>query len=120
MGATSAPKSTITLFTPQFAQFNTHPKVTLNNSILSLERTACILGVTFGPHLKLNAHVKSLVPLWYQLRSVKGNYTYHLYVPYSVPFHVCSSHLVTQHLTIPYSVIPNYPKLCPPHSHCLR
>ena len=37
--AISAPKSTITLFTPQFA----HPRVTLNNSILPLEKTPCIL-----------------------------------------------------------------------------
>ena len=48
----STPKSTITLFPPQFAQSNAHPRITLNNSILSLERTACILGVTFDPHLK--------------------------------------------------------------------
>ena len=34
--AISVPKSTITLFTPQFAHSNTHPQVTLNNSILPL------------------------------------------------------------------------------------
>ena len=50
---------TITLFTSQFAQYNTHPQVTLNNSTLTLERTPCILGVTFEPHFKLNALVKS-------------------------------------------------------------
>ena len=49
--AISALKSTITLFIPQFAQSNTHPRVTLNNSILPLERTPC----------KFNTHVKSLV-----------------------------------------------------------
>ena len=38
----SAPKSTITLFTPQFALSDTHPQVTLNNSLLPLERTLCI------------------------------------------------------------------------------
>ena len=59
--ATSAPKSTITLFTPQFAQANTHPRVTLNNSILPLERTPSILDVTFDPHFKFNAHIKSSV-----------------------------------------------------------
>ena len=32
-----------------------------DNSILPLERTPCILGVTFDPHFKFNAHVKSLV-----------------------------------------------------------
>ena len=57
----SAEKSTITLFTPQFTQSNTHPQVTLNNSILPMKRTPCILGVTFDPHSKFNAHVKSLV-----------------------------------------------------------
>ena len=41
--AISAPKSAITLFTPQFAQSHTHPQVTLNKSILPLERTPCIL-----------------------------------------------------------------------------
>ena len=59
--AISAPNSTITLFALQFAQSNIHPQVTLNNSILSLERTPCILGVTFDPHFKFNAHFKSLV-----------------------------------------------------------
>ena len=59
--AISAPKSTITLFTPQFAQSNIHPQVTLSDSVLPLERNPCILGVTFDPHFKFNAHVKSLV-----------------------------------------------------------
>ena len=59
--AISTPKSTITLITPQFAQSNTHPQVTLNNYILPLERIPCILGVTFDPDFKLNAHVKSSV-----------------------------------------------------------
>ena len=59
--AISAPKSTITLFTPQFAQSETHPQVTLNNSILHLEKTACMLGVTFDPHFKVNAYIKSIV-----------------------------------------------------------
>jgi len=88
--AISAPKSTITLFTPQFAQSNIHPQVTLSDSVLPLERNPCILGVTFDPHLKFNAHVKSLVnlsltlyqhpqgPYWYQLGSAKGNYSHHL------------------------------------------
>ena len=57
--AISVPKSTITLFTPQFAQSNTHPQLTLNNSIPPLEHTPCTLGVTFNPHFKFNVHVKS-------------------------------------------------------------
>ena len=56
-----SPKSTITLFTPQFSKSNTHPQVTLNNSILPLEWTPCPLGVSFDSHFKFNAHVKSLV-----------------------------------------------------------
>lgn len=51
-------ESTITLFTPQFAQSNTHPQVTL---------------VTFDPHFKFNDHIKTKVtpyqhpqgPCWY-------------------------------------------------------
>ena len=41
----STEKSTITLFTPQFTQSNTHPQVILNNSILTLERILCTLRV---------------------------------------------------------------------------
>ena len=52
--AICAPKSTITLFTPQFTKSNTHPQVTLNNSLLPLEKTPCILGVTFEPHFFLS------------------------------------------------------------------
>ena len=52
----SATKSTITLFTFQFAQPNTHIQVILKNSMLPLERTPCILGVAFD-----HCHVKSLV-----------------------------------------------------------
>ena len=38
------------------------PHVTLNNSILiPLERTPCMLEVTFDPHFKINDHVKSFV-----------------------------------------------------------
>ena len=59
--AISALKSTIILFTPQFAQSNTYPQVTLNNFILPLERTPCILGVTSDPHFKFNGHIKSSV-----------------------------------------------------------
>ena len=107
-----------------------------NNSILPLERTPCILGVTFDfdHHFKFDAHVKSIVtqasPRITILMVLAGTnwgqtketiiITYRLYVPYPVPFHVCSCHLVPQHLTIPHSETPNYPKLCPPLSHRLR
>ena len=46
----SAPKSTITLFTPQTQQSSTHPHVTLNGSQLPLEKKPRILGVTFDTH----------------------------------------------------------------------
>ena len=72
--AINAPKSINT----QFVQSNIHPQVTLNNSILPLERTPCILGMTFNPHLKFNTHVtsKSLVtralPRIYILKALTG------------------------------------------------
>ena len=132
----SARKSTISLFTPQFAQSSTHLQVTLNSSILPIERTSFILRVTFNPHFKFNAHVKSLVtgylprikvdpgtsskPLLVPTGVRKVNHTYHLYVTYPISFHVRSSHMVPQHFTIHYSETPNYPKLCPPDSHWLR
>ena len=92
----SASKSTITLFTTQFAQCNTHPQVTLNNFIQPLRRTPCILGVTFDPHFKFND--KSLVTRALSriniLKALAGtnwgqtrNHAYHL----CIPFHVCSS-----------------------------
>ena len=42
-------------------QFYTYPQVIQNNSLLPLERTHCILGVTFDVHFKSNAYVKSIV-----------------------------------------------------------
>ena len=110
--------------TPQFAQSNTHTRVILNNSLLPLERTPCI-----PTHFKFMSMSDYSLPGFtpyspvagmYQLVSTKGNPTYHLYVPYPVPFHVCSSHLVPEHITIPYSETINYPKLCSPHSNRLR
>ena len=58
--AISAPKSTITLYTPRFTQSNTHP-ITLNNSLLPFEKTPRTLGETSDPHFKFNAHVKPTV-----------------------------------------------------------
>ena len=89
---------------------NTHPQVTLNNSILPLERTPCIMGVIFWSSLQiqypcqifshpgLTPYQHPQGPYWYQLGSTKRNHTYHLYVTYPVSFHVCSSHLVPRHL----------------------
>ena len=63
----------------------------------------------------LIAHVKSIVtrasPRINTLKALDGTNW-----GSAVTFHVCSSHLVSQHLTIPYSETPIYAKLCPPHS----
>ena len=59
--AISAPKFTITLFTPQFAKSNTHLQVTLNNFLPPPEKIPLILGLTFDPHFKLCTHIKSIV-----------------------------------------------------------
>ena len=57
----SAPKSTVTLFTPDKRnQSNLHPNVKLNNVRLPLQRTPKILGVTFDPHLYFHKHVENL------------------------------------------------------------
>ena len=90
-----------------------------------------ILGMTFDPHIKFNAHVKSLVtralPRINILKALIGiNWgqqeediliNYKSLIMY--PFHAYWSQLVPQHLTIPYPETPNYPKLCLPDSHCL-
>ena len=68
-----------------------HSQATLNNSILPLERTPCLLGVTFNPHFTQalpRINILKTLTCTYQLGSAKGNHTYHLYVPYPVPFHV--------------------------------
>ena len=58
--AISVPKSTVTIFTPDFAQSNTYPQVTLNNSILPLEESPRLPGTNLDPHFKFNAHVKPI------------------------------------------------------------
>ena len=125
--AISAPKSTITLFTPLFAQSNTHPRVTLNFPLIPW-KDSLYTGSDLWPSLQfqcpcqiynhpgLTPYQHPQGPCWYRLGSTKENHTYPLHVPYPVPFQVCSS----QHLTISYSANPNYPKLCPPHSHWLH
>ena len=55
----SAPKSHVTLFTSHTHQSRFHPIVTLNNTILPLERHPRILGVTFDPHLTFTQHVQT-------------------------------------------------------------
>ena len=58
--ALSAPKSTITLFTPQRSEVHDHPEVRLNNTPLPLERNPRILGVTFDPLLTFKKHIDNL------------------------------------------------------------
>ena len=56
----SAEKSTVTLFTPDTKEFNIHPQVSINNTIVPLERNPKLLGVvfdtmhTFTPHVSNN------------------------------------------------------------------
>ena len=59
--AISAPKSNITLFTPDRRQSHYHPSVALNGSQLPLERNPRILGVTLDPHFTFAPHITSLV-----------------------------------------------------------
>ena len=93
----SALKSVITLFTPQFVQSNTHPRVTMNNSILPLERTPCVLGLTFDAHFKFNAHVKSLVtralPLINILKALTGTNWGQQNKQYIIPISILSGPL---------------------------
>ena len=52
----SPQKSSVTLFTPDNAQLNYHPQVTINGNLLPLEKTPKILGVTFDPKLTFGIH----------------------------------------------------------------
>ena len=52
----SAPKSTVTLFTPDKHQFHTHPDITLEDTQLPLERSPKILGVNLDPSLSFHKH----------------------------------------------------------------
>ena len=52
----SAPKSTVTLFTPDKHQFQVHPNITLEDIQLPLERSPKILGVIMDPSLSFHKH----------------------------------------------------------------
>jgi len=52
----STQKSSVTLFTPDNAQLDTHPQVTINGNLLPLVKTPKILGVTFDPKLTFRTH----------------------------------------------------------------
>ena len=52
----SAQKSTVTLFTPDTQQFQTHPNITLKDTQLPLELSPKILGVIMDPSLPFHKH----------------------------------------------------------------
>ena len=57
----SAPKSTVTLFTPDTRQFHHHPHVTINNTPLPLAQYPRILGVTLDPRFNFGHHIKNII-----------------------------------------------------------
>ena len=57
----SAPKSSVTLFTSDRQQSNTHPTVLLNNTPLPLDKHPRLLGVTLDPHFTFGHHISNLV-----------------------------------------------------------
>ena len=52
----SAPKSTVTLFTPDKHQFQMHPDITLEDTQLPLERSPKILVVILDPSISFHKH----------------------------------------------------------------
>ena len=52
----SAPKSTVTLFTPAKHPFQMHPDITLEDTQLPLERSPTILGVIMDQFLSFHKH----------------------------------------------------------------
>ena len=52
----SAPKSTVTLFTPNKHQIQMHPDITLEDTQLPLERSPKILGVFMDPSIFFHKH----------------------------------------------------------------
>ena len=52
----SAPKSTVTLFTPDKHQFQMHPDITLEDTQLPLEHSRKLLGVIMDPSLSFHKH----------------------------------------------------------------
>ena len=52
----SAPKSTVTLFTPDRHNFQMHPDITLEDTQLPLERNPKILGVSMDPSISFHKH----------------------------------------------------------------
>ena len=57
----SAPKSTVTLLTPDNRQHEIHPLVTLGGELLPLDKNPRILGLKLDPAFKFGPHVTDLV-----------------------------------------------------------
>ena len=57
----SPEKSTVTLFSPDPAQFNYHPQVKLKEQLVPLEKTPKLLGVTFDTMYTFSHHIKNSV-----------------------------------------------------------
>ena len=88
---------------------------------------------TFNPHFNFNVHVKSSVtPALLRINILKtptetkwGQQNETIFITYmslnrSFSMHVVSILFPNTSPTIHYSRAPNYPKLCPPHSHRLH
>ena len=52
----SAPKSSVTLYTPDLAQANTHPKIKITDSEIPLVRSPKLLGVYLDTFFSFNKH----------------------------------------------------------------
>ena len=57
----SAEKSTVTLFTPATAEAKEHPKVTVQNQEVKLDKTPKLLGVTFDTMFTFTPHIRETV-----------------------------------------------------------
>ena len=57
----SAPKSSVTLFTPDPAQANTYPKIKIDDSDLPLVRSLKLLGVYLHTFISFNTHCVQVV-----------------------------------------------------------
>ena len=57
----SAQKSTLTLFSSQTRELNSHPAIPFNNPNLPLEKNPKVLGMTFDPTLTFCAHVGAAI-----------------------------------------------------------
>jgi hypothetical protein len=57
----SAEKSTVTLFTPDTKEYNIHPQVIIDNTVVPLERNPKLLGVIFDTMHTFTPHVNNTI-----------------------------------------------------------